>query len=119
MKQLCLATNLRIIHIWHLLKGCMLSMHRLHQVVATLRPGIPYAFCIGSVVFSLLTATNLVTGAAPSTIDFAVQAVRWVGTAVCDCVRTANPCLLKFAHVLMRASNFNFKVLQLVSLVFK
>ncbi|KAK9819566.1 hypothetical protein WJX81_006785 [Elliptochloris bilobata] len=33
----------------------------LGEVGATLRPGVPYAFCIGSVVFSLLTATNLVT----------------------------------------------------------
>jgi hypothetical protein len=36
--------------------------HPAAQVGATLRPGVPYAFCIGSVVFSLLTATNLVTG---------------------------------------------------------
>ena len=49
---------------------CSISMRRLQQVVATLRPGIPYAFCIGSVVFSLLTATNLVTGAAPRHMRF-------------------------------------------------
>ena len=59
-------------------------MRRLQQVVATLRPGIPYAFCIGSVVFSLLTATNLVTGAALAACVSAVQAVRWADIAVYD-----------------------------------
>lgn len=79
---LYIKVNLRIIHVWHLLHSRTLSMRWLHQVVATLRPGIPYAFCIGSVVFSLLTATNLVTGAAPTTSVSAGQAVRWAGAAV-------------------------------------
>lgn len=35
----------------------------LRQWGATLRPGIPFAFCIASVVASLLFATNLATGA--------------------------------------------------------
>ena len=35
----------------------------LPQWGATLRPGIPFAFCIAAVVTALLTATNLATGA--------------------------------------------------------
>ena len=34
----------------------------LQQWMDTLRPGIPFAFCIAAVVTALLTATNLATG---------------------------------------------------------
>jgi hypothetical protein len=40
------------------------SLPPLAQWVATLRPGIPFAFCIAAVVTALLTATNLATGMA-------------------------------------------------------
>ena len=34
------------------------------QVGGTLRPGVPFAFCIAAIVATLLTATNLATGEA-------------------------------------------------------
>ena len=40
----------------------------LQQWVDTLRPGIPFAFCIAAVVTALLTATNLATGTTPETL---------------------------------------------------
>ena len=42
------------------------SLPPLTQWVDTLRPGIPFAFCIAAVVTALLTATNLATGVARS-----------------------------------------------------
>lgn len=41
------------------------SLPPLQQWVDTLRPGIPFAFCIAAVVTALLTATNLATGLLP------------------------------------------------------
>lgn len=35
------------------------------QWAATLKPGVPFAFCIAAVVTALLTATNLATGRHP------------------------------------------------------
>ena len=46
-----------------LLPGDLLRLPPLQQWVDTLRPGIPFAFCIAAVVTALLTATNLATGA--------------------------------------------------------
>ncbi|CAL5229571.1 g12927 [Coccomyxa viridis] len=41
------------------------SLPPLQQWVDTLRPGIPFAFCIAAVVTALLTATNLATALGP------------------------------------------------------
>ena len=49
-----------------LLPKDMLQPPPLQQWVDTLRPGIPFAFCIAAVVTALLTATNLATGAPTS-----------------------------------------------------
>ena len=46
-----------------LLPKDLLRLPPLQQWVDTLRPGIPFAFCIAAVVTALLTATNLATGA--------------------------------------------------------
>ena len=45
-----------------LLPSDLPSLPPLQQWVDTLRPGIPFAFCIAAVVTALLTATNLATG---------------------------------------------------------
>ena len=39
------------------------SLPPLKQWADTLKPGVPFAFCIAAVVTALLTATNLATGA--------------------------------------------------------
>ncbi len=49
-----------------LLPKDLLRLPPLQQWVDTLRPGIPFAFCIAAVVTALLTATNLATGAPTS-----------------------------------------------------
>ena len=49
-----------------LLPSDLPSLPPLQQWVDTLRPGIPFAFCIAAVVTALLTATNLATGAPPA-----------------------------------------------------
>ncbi len=43
------------------------------QWADTLKPGIPFAFCIAAVVTALLTATNLATGAPHSLHTFAIR----------------------------------------------
>lgn len=48
-----------------LLPSDLPSLPPLQQWVDTLRPGIPFAFCIAAVVTALLTATNLATGLSP------------------------------------------------------
>ena len=48
------------------------SLPPLQQWIDTLRPGIPFAFCIAAVVTALLTATNLATGL-PSNLLSGIQ----------------------------------------------
>jgi hypothetical protein len=46
-----------------LIPGDMGSLPPPKQWAETLKPGVPFAFCIAAVVTALLTATNLATGA--------------------------------------------------------
>ena len=59
------------------------SLPPLQQWVDTLRPGIPFAFCIAAVVTALLTATNLATG------------LPLVPCILCIPYHDTSPCLLR------------------------